>query len=56
MANLVKILRSLFIKGPIVALLGLVQLLFLLLFGILGLIVRLAEWLCEFLRRMNLKP
>ena len=37
------------------ALLGLVQFLFLLLFGILALIVRLVECLCEFLRRMNLK-
>lgn len=55
MANLLKILRSLFVKGPIVALLGLVQLLLLLLFGILALIVRLIERLCEFVRRMNLK-
>jgi len=55
MANLLKILRSLFARGPIVVLLVLVQLLFLLLFGILALVVRLFECLCKFVRRMNLK-
>lgn len=55
MANLLKILRTLFVRGPITALLGLVQVLFLLLFGLLALVVRIVECLCEFVRKMNLK-
>jgi len=55
MPNLLKILRTVFIKGPSVALLALVQLLFLLIFGTLALIVRLIECLCKLLRKKNLK-
>lgn len=55
MAILLKILRSLFVKGPLTAILAIIQLLFLLVLGILALIVRFIEWLCEFVRRMNLK-
>jgi len=55
MANLIKILRSLLVKGPVTVFLALVQLLFLLLFGVLAFLVRLVECLCEFLRRKNLK-
>ncbi len=55
MANLSKILRSLFARGPITALLSLVQLLFLLLFGLLALVVAIFECLCKFFKKMNLK-
>lgn len=55
MPNLLKILRSIFIKGPSTVLLALVQLLFLLLFGILALIVRTIECLCKCFKKMNLK-
>jgi hypothetical protein len=55
MANLLNILRTLFVRGPMAVILGLVQLLFLLLLGVPALIVRLFEWLREFVRRMNLK-
>jgi hypothetical protein len=55
MPNLLKILRAVFIRGPSAALLALVQLLFLLIFGILALIVRIIECLCKLFRKMNLK-
>jgi len=55
MAQLAKILRSLLVRGPVTVLLALVQLLFLLLFGLLAFIVSLLECLRDFLRRRNLK-
>jgi hypothetical protein len=55
MPNLLKILQTIFIKGPSTVLLALVQLLFLLLFGILALIVRILECLCKCFKKMNLK-
>jgi hypothetical protein len=55
MPDVVKILRAIFIKGPTTALLALVQLLFLLLFGILALIVRIIECLCKLFKKKNLK-
>lgn len=55
MPNLLKILRSVFIRGPSTALLSLVQLLLLLIFGILALIVRIIECLCKLFRKKNLK-
>jgi hypothetical protein len=55
MKILLKILRSLFVSGPLAVVLGLIQLLFVLVFGTLALFVRLIEILCEFIRRMNLK-
>jgi hypothetical protein len=55
MPNLLKILRTIFITGPSTVLLALVQLLFILLFGILALIVRIIECLCKLFRKKNLK-
>lgn len=55
MTNLLKILRTLFIWGPISALLNVVRLLFVLVFGPLALLAALIEWLRAFLKRMNLK-
>lgn len=55
MANLLQILRSLLVKGPLTVLLLLVQILVLLVFGILAFLAGLVEWLGEFLRRRNLK-
>jgi len=55
MTNLRKILQSLFVQGPLGALLNFVRLLFVLLFGPLALLAGLIEWLCDFLKRMNLK-
>jgi hypothetical protein len=55
MSNLLKILRTIFIRGPSTALLALVQLLFLLLFGILALLVRIIECLCKCFKKKNLK-
>ena len=55
MASLLKILRTLLVRAPIVILLGLVQLLHLLLFGVLALIAHLVERLHECVRRTNLK-
>lgn len=55
MSNLLKILHTIFIRGPSTAFLVLVQLLFLLLFGILALIVRIVECLRKCFKKMNLK-
>ena len=55
MTNLLKILRSLLVQGPVGVFLAVVRLPLLLIFGLLSLIVRFVEWLCEFLERMNLK-
>jgi hypothetical protein len=50
-----KILRSLFVHGPVSALLVAVRLLFLLVLGPLALLVALIEWICRFVKRKNLK-
>lgn len=55
MTNLWKILRTLFVQGPVRTLLSAVRLLFVLIFGPLALLAALIEWLCDFLQRMNLK-
>ena len=55
MTNLLKILRSIFVQGPVGVFLAVVRLPLLLVFGLLSLIVGFVEWLCEFLERMNLK-
>ena len=55
MPKLRKVLQSLFVQAPLGALLNLVRLLFVLLFGPLALLAGLIEWLREFLKRMNFK-
>lgn len=55
MANLLKIAQSLLLKGPVTVLLALVQLLFLLVFGIAALIVAIVDCLKEFWERRNFK-
>ena len=55
MPNLRKVLQSFFVQGPLGALLNLIRLLFVLLFGPLALLAGFIEWLCEFLERMNFK-
>ncbi len=55
MPNLARILRSLFVTGPVRTLLSVVRLLFALIFGPLALVAAFIEWLLRFLKRANLK-